>query len=169
MLKTNRLPLVFIGLILAVILLLTPDPPHADSVKSSELTFLTLEISDQGIRLVEWNTVPGTIKRPRHQDGRSAIVYEAQSVSNDASWEGGLDDPRIVRLESFDASPAGTISARIIRRDTAQFTIRVPRDVTIHHLAFFDQRRVEKGGRPSVSRTPLAILEWPTTRQGKTP
>jgi hypothetical protein len=167
--NSRRILLVTVASALAVCVLLAPEPPRADSATTSELTFLTLEISDQGITLVEWNTVPGTIKRPRRSDERTGIVYEVQSVAGGVLWRGALDDPRIVRLESYDPSPSGKITGQFIRRETAQFTIRVPREVSVHRIAFFSQSRSEKAGFPSVTQTPLSTIDWPSTRQGRRP
>jgi len=170
MMKPDRLLLLSAGLALTILLFFAPRPPHADSVKTSELMFLTLEISDQGISLVEWNTVSGTMKRERRDDGRSGIVYEAQSAAGATLWRGALDDPRIVRLESYDPATPGTIARQFVRRESAQFTIRVPREVTIDRIAFFNQSSAfGKDGRALVTRTPLVTVAWPSTRQGRKP
>lgn len=155
----------------AVTLLLAfaPRPPQADSNAKSEVVFLTLEISDAGVSLVEWNTVAGTVKHSRRDNLRSPLTYSVQSAAGSTLWRGGLDDPRIVRIESYSTDPPGTITPHVFRRDTAQFTIRVPYDPSIDRIEFSRQSRVERNGNVSTDKASLATIVWPSTRTGKRP
>jgi hypothetical protein len=158
-----------IALCLTVLLIWAPVPPRADSESLSEIVYLTLEISESGVALIEWNTVEGTLKRPRQVNPHATIAYTAKSAAGATLWSGGLDDPRVVRIESYALDPSGTITPHLIHRDSAQFAIRIPYGIEIDRIEFARQSAEFKDGRVTASQTPLATIAWPSTRAGKRP
>jgi hypothetical protein len=157
------------AVVLTLVLIAAPQPPHADSVKTAEVVFLTLELSDAGVTLLEWNTVPGIVKRSRGKFTHSSIAYSAKSASGESLWHGGLDDPRIVRVETYALDSTSSITPHLIRRETAQFTIRVPYGAEIDRIDFVRQSTDYKSNQATLIQTPLSSVAWPSTRAGKRP
>lgn len=160
---------VVVAVVLTLFLLAAPQPPHADSVKTSEVVFLTLELSDAGVALVEWNTVPGSVKRSRREVSNSPIAYSVKTSTGATFWQDGLDDPRIVRVESYMLASTSSITPHLIRRETAQFTIRVPYGAGIDRLEFVRQSTDYKSEQAELTQTPIATVAWPSSRAGKRP
>lgn len=161
--------IVIVAVVLTLLLLAAPQPPHADSVKTSEVVFLTLETSDAGVTLIEWNTVPGSVKRSRREFSNSPIVYSVKTSSGATVWQDGLDDPRIVRVESYMLDSTTSSTPHLIQRETAQFTIRVPYGAGIDRLEFVRQSTDYKSRQSVLTQTPIATVAWPSTRAGKRP
>lgn len=161
----NRIAIA-IALALTLLLLGAPKSPRADSGRVSELMFLTLAISDSGISLVEWNTVPGTLKRGRLDEISKPVIYEAKTAAGITLWSGGAEDPRIIRVESYVLDSAAGIKPHLVRREIAQFTIRVPYNPDIDRIEFSRLSTDDKDGQLAASRVPISTIVWPKTRKG---
>ncbi len=161
-----RLALLTFGTALTLLLAASLHMTRADSEARDEIAFLTFELSDSGVKLVEWRTVPGTLKRARTGAVSKPIVYEAKSAAGITLWSGGEEDPRFVRIESYALDSVSGITPHLIRRDSAQFTIRVPYHPNIERIEFSRQSIVEKNGQSTLSRSPLTVVAWPKSREG---
>jgi len=143
-------------------------PIRANTGSSQEIVFLTLEVVANEVRLLEWNTVPGSLKRARIPSTAKGISYVASSAAGALLWQGTIDDPRLVRLEYSGSDSPGSIENVVLTSDTATVTIRIPARTDIERLEFF--------ASPAHSATPLStasagasmgVIDWPRARQGR--
>jgi hypothetical protein len=142
-------------------------PLRAGNDSSKEIVFLTLEVAGDEIHLLDWVTVPGTLKPARVESATKGISYVATSATGSSLWQGIVDDPRVVRLEYADPNAEGGIAGRLITRDTANVTIRIPARTDIEQLEFFTY--LNTSGEPlskTSARASLGIVRLPDARQG---
>lgn len=163
---------IFLLLASSLLLVLLPynllRPLRANTGSPGEIVFLTLEVVANEVHLLEWTTVPGTLKQARVTSSAKGISYIASSAAGASLWRGVVDDPRIVRLEYPESDADGGIASLALVRDTATVTIRIPARTDIDRLEFF--------ASSSGSATPLSkasagasmgIIDWPQARQGR--
>lgn len=140
---------------------------RAGTGSSKEIVFLTLEVAGDEVHLLDWVTVPGSLKVARIPSAAKGISYVATSATGSSLWQGIVDDPRVVRFEYADPDVEGGIAGRVITRDTANVTIRIPARTDIEQLEFFTS--LSTSGNPlsqASARESLGIVDWPKARQG---
>jgi hypothetical protein len=89
------------------------------------MLFLHLKLNAQGLSLVKSTFRPGVLKPTVNPEGRD-LLCEVFSEKGEKLWKRALDDPRVQRVEYEDPPGSGRLKRKEIRREEAEFTLRVP-------------------------------------------
>jgi hypothetical protein len=108
----------------------------------NEILFLHLRQDANGITLVRSDSHPGQLK-PQSEDG--AIQFEVSSPENVLIHSGRMPDPLLQRLEYPDASEPGRLRTELLPRESAEFTLRLPRSTAGRALRFFRRTAFQEG------------------------
>jgi len=145
-----------------VLLLVTVGGPlPAQTNAGGQILFLHLKVKDQIITLLDSAAVPGTLKPPRELN--EGLEYRLVSSTGEFLWKGGIDDPRVRRVEYDDPAQPGKLQVKFIRSDEAEFTVRVPVVSSAERVEFDVIEPAVSGtnGSPSTIRKKLGSVLLP--------
>lgn len=160
--KTHGLRLIVLTLFLALTCLWPGERCQA-AESGDGIAFLTLQVTTDTVTLISWQSVPGKLKRLRHQRETSGLLYEATAAGGEVLWQGSLPNPLIQRFEYEDPDNPGVLKSKLITRDSATVVIRLPADLAAQRISFWKLRAAAStdGTKTSVRRIDLGTISWP--------
>ena len=123
----------------------------AQTNQEAGILFLHLKLNAQGGSLVKSTFRPGVLKPQPNPEGRD-LVCEVISAKGETLWKGGLDDPRVQRFEYEDPPRSGRLKRKEIRREEAEFTLRVPALSEARRLEIYRLAPAGAGGKGEPGR-----------------
>jgi hypothetical protein len=122
-----------------IILFLLQSRLSAQVISDSKILFLHLKMKNDKVELIDYTIKPGIIKQKRTPDDEKEFYYEAKSKTNTLLYKESMDNPLVRILEYEDEKVPGKINKKIIKTDTADFTLRIPYKETLSEVAFFSK------------------------------
>lgn len=125
---------------------LAPESGRAQPARADSIVFLHVRVTHSAVRLLHFEVVPGSLKRPRNQPASPGeIRMKVTDAKGALLHDGVMSDPTHVIYEYEDES--GQLRQQEVVKDSADATVRIPYDAAARAINF--QRVMGKaGGRP---------------------
>jgi hypothetical protein len=136
-----------------------PHPAVSAEGGGNGIAFLTISLSDDNVRLVDWTIAEGVLHPPRAGTRHGDLEYEAVTASDSIVWTGSLPDPLTRRVEYEDPDNPGQLKMKTVTLDSARFVVRVPVDSRIDRFVFY--RAVKPSEKAVAARKPLGAIISP--------
>lgn len=160
--KTHNLRLIVLTLFFAITCMWPGERCQA-AESGDGIAFLTLRVTIDTVTLTDWQSVPGKLKKLRHQRATSGLLYKATAAGGEVLWQGSVPDPLIQRFEYEDPDNPGVLKAKLVTRDSATVVIRLPANLAVESISFWKLRAavLPDGTKTSVRRIDLGTISWP--------
>jgi len=122
-----------------------------------KISFLTLVVTADSVRLDRWTEVTGILKKPRSVRRGTGISYQAVSHSGTTLWQGFVGDPLTRRLEVEDSLGSGRLSTQIVTR--------LPTALQAERVEFWKSDPSAAVDGKAVGRRLIGTIPWPPSEQ----
>lgn len=137
---------------------------YAGESQGEQILFLHLKITSNVVRLLDSKAVPGHLKATVTAEKPGDLYLELISTNSATLWTGFAPDPLVHRYEYEDPDHPGQLKVKEVKRNQAEFTIRVPGQKAAKQLNIY---RLDKSAEKTATvasnktRTLLGTLDLP--------
>lgn len=104
-----------------------------------QILFLRLRLADGVITLTSRSVQPGRLKTPRSAPRGHLLSYEVKSATGLILRKSAMNHPGFVTVEAPDADEPGQLVRKQIKREPAEFVLRLPFDEAADTIEFYEQ------------------------------
>lgn len=121
-----------------------------------QILFLHLRLTNNVVVLLSTNVQPGVVKPQRHRTDKHALHCEVRSITGLTIWKAAVDHPQWLYLEYPDPENPGQMRRKEVRRETPDFTVRIPLQPDAETIEFYE---LSDSGPAKASRKIMGKIE----------
>ncbi len=140
-------------LVLMLCTALSPSVSRGQAQQSGGIVFLHMLLKDGRVELIDSAVRPGDLKARPWSGAEQGIVVDVLSAQGAILWSQAIPDPTVRRLEYEDPAHAGMLVPIIVRKDAAEFSVRIPLLSGIDRVEFSRLESVDGAAGPAVRHT----------------